>query len=240
MKHIAQQMVNGFLLPINALTFLFKNPLFLIGSLILLLTPMALSIGLEYVLLTTTNFTRESAIFFIFPLMNIFFLFMIAFGADHKLHHRPYTFSSLFKSVIKKIVPLTIIALVWGTISWFIPVFLGRGSALINTTITAVLITYLSVFIADLVHERGILETVKQSLLLIYRGFWQLTGGLTTICALTFFPPFAVYKIIEYSGDPLRYTVAITAISIIIIWNIILSCATIVFGVMLHQKASHR
>jgi hypothetical protein len=240
MKHIVQQTVNGFLLTVNALTFLFKNPLFLIGSIILLLVPMTLSVGLEYILLTMTNFTRGSAVFFIIPLLNIFFFFVIAFGADHKLHHRPYTFSSLLKSIARKIAPLSLLALIWSSISWFIPMFLGRGSALINTTIMTILITYLSVFIADLVHEKGILETVKQSLLLIYRGFWHLIGGVAGICFFTFVPPLALQKITALSSDAIPYAAAVAIVATIIAWSLIMLCATTVFGVMLYQKGSYR
>lgn len=266
MKHIGTQFVDGFSLALRSLIFLFKNPLFLIGSITLLLIPTGVSAALQVLLISTRSLSNYSE--FVVALINLFLsfiaIFIIASGVDNKLHHRPYTFLPHLKLALKKIVPIIVVALIWGVIAliWgviilrFSAAFLKKESTILNGLVITILLTHASLFNANIIHTNKILEIIKRSLYLRYHNLWQFVGGTIGTCLITIIPSLALFKIMEfirkmvqaylmtnnqYKSIPTMIFWALQATFFVVTtWIIIALCTITVFGVMFYQHSAQK
>lgn len=243
MKQIVQNFVDGLLFTFSTLKFLFKNPLFLIGSIIIILAQFGLSTVFFIVARKIDNYTVQLSASILDHIVVIFFFYIIATAAYNKTHYQSYTFLSLLKSISTKIVPLIFTILVWVTVNATIFSVRMPFAVFIQMIILSILSLLISLFIAVLEDEnKGIIETIKQYMTLVKTLFWQLMGGAIGVFALAFIPSATLYNIGTYIQTAFTVPTYVSLFlglplfSIIIIWNLIMICAAVIFGVLLHYQ----
>jgi hypothetical protein len=242
MKQIVQNFVDGFLFTFNTLKLLFKNPLFLIGSIIIILAQFGLSAILLIVATKINSLLLVSRI--LDSIVVILCFYIIATAAYNKTHYQSYSFLSLLKSI--KIVPFIFMVLLWRIVNAIIVSVKMPFAILIQTIILSIVGLLLSLFIAVLADEnKGTIETIKQYITLVKTLFWQLMGGAIGIFALAYIPSVSLYNIGTYIQKTftiptyvgLSLGIPLFGIfGIIIIWNLIMICTAVIFGVLLHYN----
>jgi hypothetical protein len=250
MKHIGTQFVDGFSLVLRSLGFLFKNPLFLIGSTSLLALVNLATLGVVISLLTSlclSIYIPQKSFYQFARILDFsltfFCYYIIAFQAYNTLQQRPYSFLSVIKSIKTKIVPFTVFTFICGIINLLSYRFIGKDLVIIAATI------YISALATVTLTNKKVFDIVSIYKSFIRNFFWQLFGGMIGVYALNLIPNLIVNRIAHYVFEAFRthtitksdtaklyFSILITQSSIVTAWHLIALCTGIICGVLLYQQ----